>query len=181
MPTLAAGMPTLAKDVACGRDRACHGAPARPIGLSGLGLGTSLDPISRLPAGFNAHSSGGRGSGLVQYVFRPPARIPAAEPVRRGLCAAPPGEKRYRFCKRCVYPQYRDDILGPAEWLTGCRDGCHILETICFNSCNSGVSNPSVNQSLIGLNSSSASLRYPRSARWDARPNAARNSHIRAC
>src|SRR3984893_6971604 len=35
------------------------------------------------------------GSGLVQPGFRSPARIPAAESTRRGLCAAPPSEKRY--------------------------------------------------------------------------------------
>jgi hypothetical protein len=34
---------------------------------------------------FNAHSPGDGGSGLVQPVFRSPARIPAAESTRRGL------------------------------------------------------------------------------------------------
>ena len=49
------------------------------------------------PAAFNAHSPGGGGSGLVQHVFRSPARIPTAEPPRGGPCAAPPSEKRYSF------------------------------------------------------------------------------------
>jgi hypothetical protein len=40
------------------------------------------------PGAFNTHSPGGGGSGLVQHIFRLPARIPALEilgekPVRR--------------------------------------------------------------------------------------------------
>src|ERR1700677_2262305 len=46
------------------------------------------------PAPFNAHSRGGGGSGLVQSVFRSPARPPAWVPLREGSCAAPPSEKR---------------------------------------------------------------------------------------
>jgi hypothetical protein len=52
-------------------------------------------PTGKRPGAFNAHSPGDGGSGLVQPVFRSPARIPAAESTRRGLCAAPPSEKRY--------------------------------------------------------------------------------------
>src|SRR3954453_22912821 len=46
-------------------------------------------------AAFNTHSPGGGGSGLAQQVFRSPARIPASEAGRKGLCAAPASEKRY--------------------------------------------------------------------------------------
>src|SRR5271165_739700 len=56
-------------------------------------------PTSNRPGAFNAHSSGDGGSGLVQPVFRSPARIPAAETTRRGLCAAPPSEKRYTLSR----------------------------------------------------------------------------------
>jgi hypothetical protein len=37
---------------------------------------------TRKPAVFNAHSPGGGGSGLVQPVFRSPARAPEAESMR---------------------------------------------------------------------------------------------------
>jgi hypothetical protein len=50
------------------------------------------------PEPFNAHSPGGRGSGLAQHVFRSPARIPAAESSWRSPCAAPPSEKRCTLC-----------------------------------------------------------------------------------
>jgi hypothetical protein len=46
------------------------------------------------PGRFNAHSPDGGGSGLVQHVLRSPARIPAVESPRRGLCAAPASVKR---------------------------------------------------------------------------------------
>src|SRR6202030_4854033 len=36
-------------------------------------------PTSKRPGAFNAHNPGDGGSGLVQPVFRSPARIPAAE------------------------------------------------------------------------------------------------------
>jgi hypothetical protein len=49
---------------------------------------------SKDPAAFNAHSPRDRGSGLVQPVFRSPARISDAESTRYGPCAAPPSEKR---------------------------------------------------------------------------------------
>ena len=52
---------------------------------------------------FNAHSSSGGGSGLVQSVFRSPARIPAPESQRRVSCAAPPSEKRSTFCGIWLY------------------------------------------------------------------------------
>jgi hypothetical protein len=45
------------------------------------------------PAAFNAHSPSGTGSGLVQHVFRSPARIQQPIPAER-LCGAPPSEKR---------------------------------------------------------------------------------------
>src|SRR5208337_313602 len=51
------------------------------------------------PGQLNAHSPGAWGSGLVQHVFRLPARSPAAEPSRRVPCAAPPSEKRYSFSR----------------------------------------------------------------------------------
>src|SRR3954454_24073491 len=51
-------------------------------------------------AAFNTHSPGGGGSGLAQQVFRSPARIPASEAGRKGLCAAPASEKRYSFYAR---------------------------------------------------------------------------------
>src|SRR5258707_14297203 len=54
-------------------------------------------PTSKSPGAFNAHNPGDGGSGLVQPVFRSPARIPAAESSRRGLCAAPTSEKRLRY------------------------------------------------------------------------------------
>src|SRR5260370_42427964 len=47
---------------------------------------------------FNAHSRGGGGGGLVQYVFRSPARNPARQSSRRGSCAAPLSEKRSSLC-----------------------------------------------------------------------------------
>jgi hypothetical protein len=43
---------------------------------------------------FNAHRLGARGNGLVQYVFRSPARIQTVRSSPRGPCAAPPNEKR---------------------------------------------------------------------------------------
>src|SRR5712672_3069821 len=63
-------------------------APDRHPGCPGA-------PPANVRGAFNAHSPGDGGSGLVQPVFRSPARIPAAESSRRGLCAAPPSEKRY--------------------------------------------------------------------------------------
>src|ERR1700732_3972794 len=54
-------------------------------------------PTSKRPGAFNAHNPGDGGSGLVQPVFRSPARIPSAESTRKGLCTAPPSEKRYTF------------------------------------------------------------------------------------
>jgi hypothetical protein len=65
---------------------------------------------------FNAHNPGGRGSGLVQPVFRSPARIPAAESTRRGLCAAPPSEKRYTLSRFC----YQDKVGESACDRFGC-------------------------------------------------------------
>src|SRR5438270_376380 len=50
------------------------------------------------PANVRGHSTPitlRRGSGLVQPVFRSPARVPPAESTRKVLCAAPPSEKRY--------------------------------------------------------------------------------------
>jgi hypothetical protein len=55
--------------------------------------------LAKGPDAFNAHSPGGGGSGLVQPVFRSPARIPPAESRRRGSCAAPPSEKRYTLSR----------------------------------------------------------------------------------
>src|SRR5260370_42306785 len=52
-------------------------------------------PTSKSPGASNPHSPSDGGSGLVQPVFRSPARIPPAESTRKGLCAAPPSEKRY--------------------------------------------------------------------------------------
>src|SRR5437763_9159767 len=63
-------------------------APDRHPGCPGA-------PPANVRGAFNAHSPGDGGSGLVQPVFRSPARIPAAESIRKGLCAAPPSEKRY--------------------------------------------------------------------------------------
>src|ERR1700687_121897 len=51
-------------------------------------------PPAKRPGAFNAHSPGDGGNGLVQPVFRSPARIPTAESSRRGLYDAPPSEKR---------------------------------------------------------------------------------------
>jgi hypothetical protein len=56
------------------------------------------------PAAFKAHSLSGGGSGLVQSVFRSPARPRTWVPPRRGSCAAPPSEKRSalsRVISRC--------------------------------------------------------------------------------
>ena len=50
------------------------------------------------PRPFNPHSPGAGGSGLVQYVFRSPARNPPIESSRRCSCAAPVSEKRSSFC-----------------------------------------------------------------------------------
>jgi hypothetical protein len=50
------------------------------------------------PRPFNAHSPGAGGSGLVQCVFRSPARNPPIESSRRGSCAAPLSEKRSSIC-----------------------------------------------------------------------------------
>ena len=50
------------------------------------------------PGPLNAHSPGAWGSGLVQHVFRLPARPPAADPSHRAPRAAPPSEKRYSLC-----------------------------------------------------------------------------------
>src|ERR1700674_1244406 len=61
------------------------------------------------PRPFNAHSPGAGGSGLVQYVFRSPARNPARQSSRRGLCAAPLSEKRSSLCYA---------MLGPPEFIS---------------------------------------------------------------
>jgi hypothetical protein len=55
---------------------------------------------TRVPEAFNTHRQDGRGSGLVQDVLRSPARIPAAESRRRGLCAAPANVKRCTFLSK---------------------------------------------------------------------------------
>jgi hypothetical protein len=70
-------------------------------------------PTSKRPGAFNAHNPGDGGSGLVQPVFRSPARIPSAESTRKGLCAAPPSEKRYTLSG-----------LGPAP-MTRYIEGSH--------------------------------------------------------
>src|SRR6267143_1201709 len=67
-------------------------APDRHPGCPGA-------PPENVRGAFNAHSPGDGGSGLVQPVFRSPARIPPAESSRRGLCAAPPSEKRYTLSR----------------------------------------------------------------------------------
>jgi hypothetical protein len=46
------------------------------------------------PGPFNAHSTDGGGSGLVQHVLRLPARTPPWNPHERELCAAPVSVKR---------------------------------------------------------------------------------------
>src|SRR5439155_22864570 len=54
------------------------------------------------PANVRGHSTPitlRRGSGLVQPVFRSPARVPPAESTRKVLCAAPPSEKRYTLSR----------------------------------------------------------------------------------
>src|SRR5208283_5632462 len=59
---------------------------------------------------FNAHSRGGGGGGLVQYVFRSPARKPARQSSRRGSCAAPLSEKRSSFyCRAAAW------FAGPGD------------------------------------------------------------------
>src|ERR1700719_4648979 len=71
-------------------------------------------PSSRL---FNAHNPGDGGSGLVQPVFRSPARIPAAQATRRGLCTAPPSEKRYTLSHINIAEgpsEFRDPRRGSA-------------------------------------------------------------------
>jgi len=62
------------------------------------GLNQPKCPVSapaREPAAFNAHKLRAGAGGLVQHVFRLPARTQIAEPPRRDLCAAPPSEKRF--------------------------------------------------------------------------------------
>src|SRR6267142_2815900 len=71
-------------------------APDRHPGCPGA-------PPANVRGTFNAHSPGDGGSGLVQPVFRSPARIPAAESSRRGLCAAPPSEKRYTLSQNSKF------------------------------------------------------------------------------
>jgi len=56
-------------------------------------------PCPGPPAAFNAHSWLG-GSGLVQHVFRSPARLPLPAATPRASCAAPLSEKRSSFEKR---------------------------------------------------------------------------------
>src|SRR6266404_6308789 len=75
-------------------------------------------PTSKRPGAFNAHNPGDGGSGLVQPVFRSPARIPSAESTRKGLCAAPPSEKRYTFKRKTLYVQAKNAIRYHArrEW-----------------------------------------------------------------
>jgi hypothetical protein len=60
---------------------------------------------TRVPEAFNTHRQDGRGSGLVQDVLRSPARIPAAESRRRGLCAAPANVKRCTFSRVIFEPK----------------------------------------------------------------------------
>jgi hypothetical protein len=52
---------------------------------------------------FNAHRLGAGGNGLVQYVFRSPARIQTVRSSPRGPCAAPPNEKRSSLCYTINY------------------------------------------------------------------------------
>ena len=62
---------------------------------------------------FNAHRQDGRGSGLVQDVLCSPARTPAAESRRPGLCAAPANIKRSTF-SRVIAPLR---TASSREWL----------------------------------------------------------------
>ena len=74
------------------------------------------------PEAFNTHRHDGRGSGLVQDVLRSLARIPAAEPRRRGLCAAPANVKRSTF-PRLIGPRQlsRRPTFGQLSHLKGER------------------------------------------------------------
>ena len=98
----------LARRMAPGRHPGCPGAP--PANVRGA---------------FNAHNPGDGGSGLVQPVFRSPARIPSAESTRKGLCDAPPSEKRYTFKRKTLYVIMREISRArggdPTEELS---DGC---------------------------------------------------------
>src|SRR5215471_13316504 len=61
---------------------------------------------------FNTHSRA-RGSGLVQHVFRSPARPSAPAEAHGGPCAAPPSEKRFLFKRKTLSVIMRD--IGPAR------------------------------------------------------------------
>jgi hypothetical protein len=112
------------------RDRHCHAGPRNkapnPI-FSDCSKAQSPGPnppnyrpecpdvfSSRVPEAFNAHRQDSRGSGLVQDVLRSPARIPAAESPRRGLCATPANVKRSAFSRIALAP--------PCRYATSCLD-----------------------------------------------------------
>src|ERR1700720_3319234 len=84
-------------------------APDRHPGCPGA-------PPANVRGAFNAHSPGDGGTGLVQPVFRSPARIPAAETTRRGLCAAPPSEKRYTLSLARLGDRARKDPTGVSPY-----------------------------------------------------------------
>src|SRR6266436_3176782 len=91
-------------------------APDRHPGCPGA-------PPANVRGAFNAHSPGDGGSGLVQPVFRSPARIPAAETTRKDLCAAPPSEKRYTL-RKTLYVIIGDVMaLGKGTLPAKPRDG----------------------------------------------------------
>ncbi len=79
------------------------------------------------PGPFNAHSQDGGGSGLVQHVLCSPARIPAADHSRRGLCAAPASIKRCTLsCAR-----FRTQRVGASRTLAvATRDGIVVPRVI---------------------------------------------------
>jgi hypothetical protein len=52
---------------------------------------------------FDAHRLGAGGNGLVQYVFRSPARIQTVRSSPRGPRAAPPNEKRSSLCYTRIF------------------------------------------------------------------------------
>jgi hypothetical protein len=80
--------------------------PTGPLSVPNVPVSAS----SPLPSAFNAHSSDRRGSGLVQHVFRSPARPLFWVTTDVGSCAAPPNEKR---CTLCYTEAMSDDVPDP--------------------------------------------------------------------
>jgi hypothetical protein len=111
-------------------------APDRHPGCPGA-------PTSKSPGAFNAHNPGDGGSGLVQPVFRSPARIPAAESTQRTVRRAAKRKTLYviknnSLCARAGSPE--EKFADPIRLRNEIADGqCSGPSSVSFASWPTGV------------------------------------------